>query len=443
MGDPFCTDKSAEIQPPHLVPGTARAARAGLTDTARHPRLAAIGPASRVAVFNVKYSENLGDGLIAEAMEAGLAEAGLHVTPLDLAGRDDFGAPTLRNRSLALAVLRSMPPPLRRKVVEFKLQPRINTLIPTWREAISAAEHVVIGGGQLFQDGDLNFPLKVGAVLDIARQERTPVSIHAVGVSADWSARGRALFGRLLECRIGQVTVRDAASRQNWAAHFRGTALERADLAPDPVIGFQTPPAPRADRVLLGVTHPRVLSYHGSHGAAAPQLTLELARLLTARGHAVTLFSNGAREDEDQIDALFQNPAAHAPIAEGLLSRAPRPVRPADLVENLRPASVVIAHRLHANILAYAMGKPCVGLAWDPKLEGFFKLTARPEFLFNPDTHPASEIARTAEYAARSGLDPRHRERLIASAQDALLTLARSIKDHKPTQAHPLQEATP
>ncbi len=47
----------------------------------------------KIVVFNVKYSENLGDGLLAQCIEAGLIRGAGHieVETIDLAGREGFG----------------------------------------------------------------------------------------------------------------------------------------------------------------------------------------------------------------------------------------------------------------------------------------------------------------------------------------------------------------
>lgn len=436
MGDPFCTDKSADFR--HSVtpaaPAAMRAPGAETSAGAPRPGMSTSGfiapekPAS-VALFNVKYSANLGDGLIAAAMEDGLSRSGVAVETCDLAGRRGFGDQTLQNRKLALAILHALPPGFRGAVVEARLRPKLEALAPAWRAVIASSDHVVIGGGHLFQDGDLNFPLKIGAVLDLAREQAKPVSVHAVGVTDAWSARGRELFHRLLGCDVGQITVRDADSQRAWARHFRGTRLEQVGIAPDPVIGYRAEPAESSGHVALGVTHPRVLAYHGTSAPRIRQFYTAILRELAARGRTVTVFSNGATEDEQQVDAIFAEPAIRRLTDGGKIIRAAAPRQPDDLVTATAPAAVVIAHRLHANILAYALGTPSIGLAWDPKLDSFFKLTGRSDFLFSADGLDPVTIADAVETAQRSGLDEDLRANLKSQADDSLRTLAEEIVD--------------
>ena len=57
----------------------------------------------KLALFNCKFSENLGDGLIAEALEAALRRQlpEVRIECCDLAGRSTYGHTTTPNRSRA------------------------------------------------------------------------------------------------------------------------------------------------------------------------------------------------------------------------------------------------------------------------------------------------------------------------------------------------------
>ena len=76
----------------------------------------------RVGIFNVKYSPNLGDGLLSECLEAELALTvpGLTIESFDLAGRTDYGS-SGRFRGAALSVLQRSPPMVRQVTARFLL----------------------------------------------------------------------------------------------------------------------------------------------------------------------------------------------------------------------------------------------------------------------------------------------------------------------------------
>ena len=125
----------------------------------------------KIVVFNVKFSENLGDGILAQCLEKALCrDGGIEVDTIDLAGRVHFGATSPHRRS-AVRVLHVLPSFARRLAVTQALRSKLRELGDEWDRKISAADAVVLGGGNLFQDDDLNFPLKIGTLLDrICRQ---------------------------------------------------------------------------------------------------------------------------------------------------------------------------------------------------------------------------------------------------------------------------------
>jgi len=73
----------------------------------------------KLVILNVKYSPNLGDGIIAECYEAAVRrlQPGIDVSSCDLAGRTAFGGGLNRSRQLVLDVLDKLPGGVRQMVV--------------------------------------------------------------------------------------------------------------------------------------------------------------------------------------------------------------------------------------------------------------------------------------------------------------------------------------
>ncbi len=69
-------------------------------------------------------------------------------------------------------------------------------------------------------------------------------------------------------------------------------------------------------------------------------------------------------------------------------------------------ADVLIAHRLHACVIAYALAIPAVGLAWDSKLDAFFESVGRAAYICPGGVTVGDLVARVAE-AWRDGMDVR------------------------------------
>jgi polysaccharide pyruvyl transferase WcaK-like protein len=384
----------------------------------------------RIVLFNCKYSENLGDGLLAESLEAALRSArpGTQVETADLAGREGYGHVSTPRRREAISILGALPPPFRRGAVRTLLARKLPHLASRWRDLLRGADLAVFGGGQIFQDGDLNFPLKVGTALTACAELDVPVAVHAVGVSAEWSSPGRALFHRLLATRCVRVSVRDTGSRAAWARHFRGTSLQEAAVVPDPALLWPAV-APEGSRAVgINVTDPGILRYHGGERVdpeASALMFAQTARLLRDSGRSVILFTNGASEDEAHLDRVM------ARLDGADVTRAPRPLVPADLVATQQRFAAVAAHRLHACILAYRLGLPSVGLGWDRKLESFFAETGRSAFFIPSNAVTPAEIAARVSAACVTRSESARRDKLIGAAQAGVTRLVESLEGTK------------
>lgn len=377
----------------------------------------------KILIFNVKFSENLGDGILAMCLERGLmqARADIQVETVDIAGRQAFGE-AREGRKILLRLLELMPAPLRRLAVRGGLGRSLPRWKALWRERARHADAAVIGGGNLFQDDDLNFPLKIGAVLDILRETGVPVAIHAVGASRHWSLVARKLFAGLLGNRVVHVCMRDEQSRQNWRGYF-GETFD-VGICPDPGLlaaemleGRAEPRQGQGSTIGICVTHPMILRRHaGMPFAQVPLRSVssygELIGELIGRGHNVLLFTNGAREDQSFLDQIMRDVAGANQTASGRLQAAPRPRDPAELLGIVQPLSAVIAHRLHANIVAYSLRIPHVGLGWDSKVRSFFEAVGRERYIVQDD-RAARDIATDVTEAIAEGIDPaRHADQL-------------------------------
>lgn len=387
----------------------------------------------KLLVFNVKHSENLGDGLLACCLETALRQCGsdVEVETVDLAGRGEVGT-AVRARGYVLALLGRMPAPARRFVVRKVLDRRLRASLPDWNARIAAADAVVIGGGNLFQDDDLNFPLKVGAVLDCVQRQKRPLSIYAVGVSRNWSPEASALFGRLRNLDLVHVSVRDEIARENWMSHFPEGG--RPHLVPDPGLLAGSMDLPRPLERCVGnnaglcVTNPAILRRHSDKSTREiPMLRVrdycEVMQVLESRGWCITLFCNGAREDAAFLEAILAVPAVRKMMASGVVQVAPRPKTARELLSTIDAFDAMAAHRLHACIAAYALGVPVVGLGWDSKVEGFFRSTHREAFLVTDRSTSSEEIAGLIDQVATHAVDPVELRATVAKAREGVARL--------------------
>jgi len=401
----------------------------------------------KIALLNVKFSPNLGDGLLSECLERELAAAlpGAEVVAIDLAGRGHYRGHGPSRRGRVIALLEALPRWARRRAVRVALAMLVQFRLRRHvRDRLVGVDVVVVGGGNLLSDADLNFPMKLAGALGEVARARLPVAVHAVGVSRRWSRAGHQLFVRAFGgVSLIATTVRDERSRQAWRDLLEPHGLPPAGLAGDPGLLAQchfdpprraapdTSPAAIAPTVVgLCVTSPLAVRYH----ASGPPPTVDFrtwyhaaTRALVAAGLRVVLFTNGSPEDRSFLARHGGEWCSDPSSGEPAVTIAPAFANPAELVDFIAGCDVIIAHRMHACIIAHSFAIPAIGLKWDVKLESFFALAGREVFIADcADLDPVSLTALTRR-ALSTEIDRARLDRLIAMTRADIARLAHAI----------------
>jgi polysaccharide pyruvyl transferase WcaK-like protein len=407
-----------------------------------------------IIILNMKYSNNLGDGVIAECLETQLASVpGLNVQSIDLGGREFYGdygltsarTPAQRAKSILAPIYRKLPAALRcavaRKFAEIVLANRLRS---RWAGQLKNCEAVILGGGHIFSDVDLYFPMRIHAALKEVRARGLPLAVCGVGVSNDWSAEAHRLFNDALAGnKLVYVAVRDGLSQRNWQSHFgqpvpvvcRDPGLLACDTYP-------TAASSKADgkkTIGIGVMDDGAVSRYGGKSPYSTrsyeQVFFETASRLQALGHRVVFFTNGAPEDERLKDRIAKRVAA-APELKGDITFTPRFGKPRDLVQLIAGLDGLIAHRLHANIVAYSFGVPHVGLGWGAerlergwgaKLVSFFSSVGRQDYLLQPPTATPEELVAKIITAMEVGIDADAHHRVLVEARQQTQALGNIV----------------
>lgn len=385
----------------------------------------------KVALFNVKYSPNLGDGLLSECTELELHRAGIDAVSIDLAGRTGY-APGNASRGRMLAVLEGMPAPLRRVATRTILSALAAIrLRPAFRRQLVDCDAVVVGGGNLFSDSDLNFPVKIHAALSEA--VNLPAAVFAVGVARNWSATGRRLFADgLRNATMVYATVRDERSREIWD-DLLPAPIPRAGLVRDPGLlasrHYPRGPASADHRsVGLCITDPLALRYHG-HDTDAGDMAHwygGVATALAQAGWTVGLFTNGSPEDRAYLNRNAADWIAAA--APTHITRIADFATPGDLATFISSCDLMVAHRMHACIAAHSFAVPTILLKWDPKLESFAEIAGRSAYFVDPATITPTALAELAARAEQAGVDRAACTALIDAAASDVAALARALR---------------
>lgn len=393
----------------------------------------------RVRIFNVKYSPNLGDGLLSECLEQALVDCGAHddTWSADLAGRTAYG-PGAAGRGTLIRALHMLPTLLRRHSVRLPLAVQSRRRWrPHYEASLQNADCVVIGGGNLIVDLDLNFPTKIALTIEAAERRGLPAFIYGCGVSTGWSRQGRALMRRALERGVvRKVFVRDQRSQALWDAEFGSELGLPASVAPDPGLLAHaryglSPSAPaQADRhgpIGLNITSPVAVGYHSGRKVAKTALEAwyhQLAEELASEGYNVILFTNGSPEDRACATRLASALSA-GPLSARISAIEPR--NPQELARLVSRLQGLVAFRMHAIIAAYSCRIPFVALRWDPKLDSFVQSVDLANWMLDPFTASPAITLECMKEAIRRGIDPDDHARVIERARSGVADLYAEI----------------
>lgn len=390
-----------------------------------------------VLVFNDRFSPNVGDGLLAACFENELREqlAGESVHTIDVDGKVDFPSPTeslLPAAGRRQLVSSALPEPLRSEVSALRIGRRLRRITAP----VSDARAYVIGGGHLINGTGLYFPLRLRTLARLARARGGSLFVHSVGVTDPRRWR-RSAARWLCEAFDGNadlrfVSVRDPLSAHYWAQAFPNSPAP--EVCPDP--GLLTRKVFGASRggedASVGVG---VIADHTAAALATGPDTvrpnsrfyLELCRALARRGLRPCLFTNGDPEDHAALERIFVQAREDSEL-RGHVEHASRPTNERRLVATIGRFGGVVAHRMHATIAAYSLGIPAVGLAWDRKLESFFRSVKRERYFIADSRVSPQSVAERLEEACRSGIPENDRRDAVAAAEEGVGLLAAELR---------------
>jgi polysaccharide pyruvyl transferase WcaK-like protein len=388
---------------------------------------------SDVVIFAVPFSPNLGDGALNLAICQLLGELGIdRVESIDFSGRTDFvpAGKQVGLREHFISLSQYIPGALRRTLIsKFVLAPSVKRQEGFWSDRVSQTQCCMIGGGNLLSDVDLIFPTRIRGVATVCQRWGKPLHFTLIGCGSRWSSRGRQLIQDVLNLDVFQsISFRDNKSRENFYNHFKIRPEQDLGVVADPAIALQPVSSGResgTSRILgLNISDPQTLYYSGdlriqSQREVHSQHYLQWAREAVASGWKIKIFTNGALEDENFAEIVFEMLKTYLPA--GAVARHPRVVSPDALVSLIADCDAIAGFRLHANIIAYSQEVQALGLEWDSKVRGFYDLTGNPHgCLAFPNAAPTGfqEFLRRA--ADRTWIDYSQKASLLQDLRESV-----------------------
>lgn len=256
------------------------------------------------------------------------------------------------------------------------------------RAAVFSADHVIVGGGGLFEDLFMTPPTSLltathggltyyGGIALLAQAAGVRTTIESIGVGPLRDEASRELAGAIL-AGSNAIRVRDPSSA-NLVAEIAPAVA--AEVVLDPAWSLQPSPRLVGAEIIRGealaeisgiddpARRPLAVSVRHWQGFRPTELVRAL-RAITDRDPRPILFipfSRGPRPAESDFRASLELVAAlpNAAVLGGRYTAA-------EIASVLGECELTIAMRLHASILSLRAGTPAVGLAYHPKVAELF-----------------------------------------------------------------------
>lgn len=301
-------------------------------------------------------------------------------------------------------------------------------------ELVRQADLIIFGGGGLVKYRQENFHIYVPGLLECAREYDIPVYFNSVGVEGYDAGDERCIRpARSLKypCVKG-ITVRDdlgtlqneylkedlsegsdSCSENNLNADLNNkidsgsvrtsSAVDTAVFTPE-VYGIQKNEA--SSVIGLGIVRWRIFEDYGITEVTR-EFQLELwkgiIQELEARGYQWKFFVNGLKSDYDFAVEVLEYMGRQSQAGQLL---APRPVESRELVKLIASFQAVIACRMHANIIAYALGVPSIGLVWNDKMVFWGERIGYPERFLKSGQFEPGQIVQCLLNSILEGVRP-------------------------------------
>ena len=231
--------------------------------------------------------------------------------------------------------------------------------LKTVLKSIQQVQVVVLGGGSLLQDSTSFRSLVYYMILIVvARIQRKPVLLWGQGLGPLRHVWSRYLVGLVLNGATS-ITWRDPASMQ-LAQHLGIKSL--MSVAPDPVWTHPMKDHQGGGNIVLCWRPSNLLTASGWS-----TLLQALDQLSEQTGKSVTWFAFHANQDINLLQTLNEKGLVPNRLAAHSSTVIAQSIDHAQTI--FGDASLVIAMRLHALILAIVSQCPTAGLSYDPKVE--------------------------------------------------------------------------
>ena len=275
-------------------------------------------------------------------------------------------------------------------------------------EMVSRADLIIFDGGGIIKYKREKFYYYISKILECAQGHDIPVYFCGVGVEGynETDERCQMLKKALRYSCVKEISVRDDLKTLQ-TCYLKGLDTPCCQVC-DPAVYsgkvYGITKSNHSNSIGIGIVRYRIFEDHD-----LPQITkefqLEMWRSLIVelekRGYSWKLFVNGLKSDFEFAQEVLEYMGKSEEKQQYLV---PRPTESRELVETIASFKGIVACRMHANIIAYSLGIPSVGLVWNDKLTFWGCSIGYPERFLTSEHFTGKEIADCLETSLQSGV---------------------------------------
>ena len=281
-------------------------------------------------------------------------------------------------------------------------------------DMIKAADMVIFAGGGIVKYKYERFYEFISQIVQCTKEYDIPVYFNSVGVEGYDAKDERCMqLKQALNCScVKAITVRDDIKtlRQSYLEPHPVLTASVIDPAVYTSDVYKVQKEGKTNTIGIGIVRYRIFEVNG-----LPQVTKEIqlelwsgiVKLLEAQGYQWKFFVNGLRSDYEFAEEILAYMGRESESKELLVER---PVTADELVRTIAKFEGVIAARMHANIIAYALGIPSIGLVWNDKLRFWGERIGYPQRFLTYDQFEPKGIVSCLTEAIVQGTKPCNRK---------------------------------
>ncbi|OPJ64514.1 polysaccharide pyruvyl transferase family protein [Clostridium chromiireducens] len=296
---------------------------------------------------------------------------------------------------------------LKEKDVEYDLISR-DLFSGGYRQEICEADLVVFAGGGLISDKYETIVKHINEVTMLADVVGTSVIFNAVGIEGYRDNEECEILIRALNrsC-VKFISTRDDIDLLNEkfiTDNSRIKSLKVADSAVWTSEVYNIRKNKFSNIIGIGVIRSGVFEDNGIDFNEMRQLELwsRIISELEEKKEEWVLFTNGLEVDYEFAVRILEYIGRSGEISNKIIKL---PVDDEEFVRTISDFKGIIAARMHANIIAYSLDIPTIGIVWNPKLEFFGKTISATNRFFKIDKCNAINIVNELENAINQGYD--------------------------------------